>query len=150
MSMSFIPNRSANDGDKVSHAEPIPCSNRTLGVPQLEDETLPLAQRRPHQLNCQLPLRFQDVLPESPMPLPLSGIQPLEGPSQGASGSHLSHLSPPVSAPCSMFKTQWNKFSLFRVFRSEGLPSHDPDEQSTDMQSFLSQLRFTTNSFESA
>ena len=80
------------------------------------------------------------------MPLPPPGIQSLEGPSQDASESHLSYLSPLVSAPHSMFKTQRNKFGLFCVFRSEGLPSHDPDERSTNTQSFLSQLPFTTNS----
>ena len=80
------------------------------------------------------------------MPLPPSGIQPPEGPSDpGKSESHLLRLSPPVPAPCSMFKTQPNKFGLFRVFRSEGLPSHDPDEQSTNAQSFLSQLPFTVD-----
>ena len=45
-----------------------------------------------------------------------------------------------------MFKTQWNKFGLFHVFRSEGLPSHDPNKQFIIMQSFLSQLPFTANS----
>ena len=108
---------------------------------------LPLAQWRPRRLNRQLPLCFRDVLPKSPMPLPPSGIQLLGGPSnQGASEPHLSCLSPPVPAPCSMFKTQPNKFGLFCVFRSERLPSHDPDEQSTNAQSFLSQLPFTANS----
>ena len=88
------------------------------------------------------------MLPESPVPLPLLGVQLSEGPSnQGAFESHLSHLMPPVSAPCSMFKTQLNKFGLVHVFRSDiGLPSHDPDEQSTNMQTYLSQLPFTTNS----
>ena len=44
-----------------------------------------------------------------------------------------------------MFETQRNKFGLFRVFRSEALPSHDPDEQSFSTQSSLPQLTSTTN-----
>ena len=108
---------------------------------------LPLAQRRTRRLNRQLPLRFRDMLPESPMPLPPSGIQSLEDPSdQGASESHISCFTPPVPAPHSVFRTQPNKFGLFRVFRSEGLPSHDPDDQPINAQSFLSQLPFTANS----
>jgi len=54
---------------------------------------------------------------------------------------------PPVSAPCSMFKTRPNKFGLVHVFRSNiRLPSHDPNEQSTNRQTYLSQLPFTANS----
>ena len=44
-----------------------------------------------------------------------------------------------------MFKTQRNKFGLFRVFRSETPPSHDPDEQSASTQSSLPQLTSATN-----
>ena len=107
---------------------------------------LPLAQRRPRRLNRRLPLRFRDQLPENPLPLPPPGIiAPSELPSQEASGSHASHLSPPVSAQCSVFETQRNKFGLFRVFRSEALPSHDPDEQSASTQSSLPQLTSATN-----
>ena len=81
------------------------------------------------------------------MPLPPSGIQLLEDPSdQGASESHISRFTPPVPAPRSVFRTQPNKFGLFRVFRSEGLPSHDPNDQPINAQSFLSQLPFPANS----
>ena len=63
-----------------------------------------------------------------------------------ASESHISCFTPPVPALCSVFRTQPNKFGLFREFRSEGLPSHDPDDQPINTQFFLSQLPFTTNS----
>ena len=44
-----------------------------------------------------------------------------------------------------MFKTQRNKFGLFRVFKSEAPPSHDPDEQSASTQSSLPQLTSSTD-----
>lgn len=44
-----------------------------------------------------------------------------------------------------MFKTQWNKFGLFRVFRSDALPSHDPDKQSASTQASLPQLTSVTD-----
>jgi len=78
------------------------------------------------------------------MPLPPPGIRP---PDQGASESHMSHPTPPVSAPRPVFKTQPNKFGLVRVFRSKvGLPSHDPEEQSTNTHPCLSQPPFAANS----
>ena len=113
----------------------VPCGTPETSKP--EDDILSLAQRRPRQLNRRLPLRFQDQLPENPFPLPPPGIEPSEVPSQEVSGSSISRPSPPVSAQCSVFKTQWNKFGLFRVFRSDALPSHDPDEQAASTQSFL-------------
>ena len=106
---------------------------------------LPLAQRRPRRLNRRLPLRFRDQLPENPLPLPPPGLELSEISTQGESDSQTPHPSPPVSPPCSMFKTQPNKFGLFRVFRSEALPSHDPDEQSASTQSSLPQLTSATN-----
>ena len=115
----------------------------TSETSQPENEMLPLAQRRPRRLNRRLPLRFRDQLPENPFPLPPPGIEPPEVLIQEASGSHISRLSPPVLAQCSVFKTQRNKFGLFRVFRSEALPSHDPDEQPASTQSFLPRLTST-------
>ncbi|KAF8834373.1 hypothetical protein BDN67DRAFT_1016576, partial [Paxillus ammoniavirescens] len=43
--------------------------------------------------------------------------------------------SPPPSVVHRIFKTQHNKFGLFRVFNGEGLPSHDPDEHSSSPSS---------------
>ena len=44
------------------------------------DDHLPLAQRRSRRANRRLPLRFRDMLPEPPLPLPPPEI--LEGPAR--------------------------------------------------------------------
>lgn len=86
-----------------------------------EDDTLSLAQHRPHWHNCQLPLQFRDCLPEAPMPLP-PPVVPQADPTSG---------SWPVSlarACFQKFKSQMNKFGLYQLYCMVLLPSHDPDD----------------------
>lgn len=103
-----------------------------------------LAQRRPRRVR-RLPLRFRDVLPEPPLPLPpsdladnLNALTEQETPGQRSNGGHetrrgtmttLSEL--PTSSSRSLlgrFRTLMNKFGLSRVYTSEKLPSHDPED----------------------
>ncbi|KIJ15378.1 hypothetical protein PAXINDRAFT_11922 [Paxillus involutus ATCC 200175] len=113
--------------------QPVPSTCRS---PVPEDDTLSLAQRRPHWLNHRLPLRFRDMLPNGPLPLPPPGIELPEGLPQGSSESHIPRSpSPPPSVVRRTFKTQHNKFGLFCMFNSKGLPSHDPDEHSSSPSS---------------
>jgi Plavaka transposase len=104
---------------------------------------MPLAQRRPRRLNRRLPLRFRDTLPVPLMPLPPPGatntIQPMP-----TSASASTPVSDPVSPSTStvvkklinsisssvrrVFRTQKNKFGLYRVYHTQSIPSHDPDD----------------------
>ncbi|KAF8835890.1 hypothetical protein BDN67DRAFT_984310 [Paxillus ammoniavirescens] len=91
--------------------QPVPSTCRS---PVPEDDTLSLAQQRPHQLNHRLPLRFQDMLPDGPLPLSLPGIELPEGLPQGSFEFHIPRSrSPPPSVVCWIFKTQHNKFVHF-------------------------------------
>ncbi|KIJ60977.1 hypothetical protein HYDPIDRAFT_31682, partial [Hydnomerulius pinastri MD-312] len=102
-----------------------------------DNNELPLAQRRTQRTNRRLPLRFRDLLPEPPLPLPPpdafseppvapdpradNSSSPSESPLSDGAGSILSLFR-------KIFKTQLNKFSLFRVYNTNQLPSHDPDD----------------------
>ncbi|KAF9230744.1 hypothetical protein BU15DRAFT_83245 [Melanogaster broomeanus] len=142
--------RSADDhSDNAPNPEPALSTSRTLApetctLPGGASDTLSLAQRRPRRLNRRLPLRFRDMLPEGALPLPPPGMELSESPPQGSSDSYIPcPPSPSLSAMRPIFKTQQNKFGLFRVFKGEGLPSHDPDEHPTGP---LSQLTSAANS----
>src|SRR5882762_927228 len=90
------------------------------------DLHLSLAERRVRR-EIQMPQRFIDILPQ-PLPLlPPAEIisEPTAPPS--ASNSHL--RTQPSNLQClRTFQTPRNIFGLFRQFRSERLPSHDPEE----------------------
>ncbi|KAF9230896.1 hypothetical protein BU15DRAFT_68802 [Melanogaster broomeanus] len=99
-------------------------------VLQMEDDDLPLAQRRSRRLNRQLPLRFHDQLPESPFSLPPVGLR--EASHSPSTPSDTPEDMPPTSYVQSarsairrIFMTQWNKFGIFRLYRAQSLPTHD-------------------------
>ncbi|KAF9237474.1 hypothetical protein BU15DRAFT_76018 [Melanogaster broomeanus] len=102
-------------------------------VLQMEDDDLPLAQRRSRRLNRQLPLRFRDQLPESPFSLPPVGLR--EASHSPSTPSDAPEDTPPTSYVQSarsairrIFMTQRNKFGIFRLYRAQSLPTHDPDD----------------------
>jgi len=101
-----------------------------------------LLERRPwtQRLNRQLPLRFRDVLPQPPLPLPPAANDQLNV-SNNTSSSSTAPVSenPPSSSLQSrirtlgdhirrVFTTQRNHFGLFRRYHAEAVPSHDPEE----------------------
>lgn len=111
-----------------------------------DDDGMSLAQRRPHRLNRRMPLHFRDMVPEPLMPLPPSGVtstvQPMSMPTPASDSAP---RPAPVSGPPStsvmeglidsvpssirhIFRTQNNKFGLYRVYYAESIPSHDPDD----------------------
>lgn len=95
--------------------------------PEPEDDAQSLAQRRTRRMNRRLPLRFRDSLPQPLLPLP---------PAEAHPEVHSSEASPPVQTRIQsvwspirrMFKTQLNKFGLYRVYCATHLPAHDPDD----------------------
>ncbi|KIJ61919.1 hypothetical protein HYDPIDRAFT_95568 [Hydnomerulius pinastri MD-312] len=100
-----------------------------------------LTQRRTRRANCRLPLRFWDMLPEPPLPLPPPGVLPHslvssapqeDGPTSSSRNMPLIHKEKPTrslrSSLRKIFKTQINKFGLFRVYDTESLPRHDPED----------------------
>ena len=101
------------------------------------NDSLSLAQWRPHHLNCRLPACYWDIVPEPPRPL-----APMEA--QGNLGKvGLSHLSCPPSAltppaphlplfpSCPKIKTQPNSFGLFRLYDEDSLPINNPDTENS-------------------
>ena len=104
------------------------------------DDHLPLAQRRSRRANRGLPLRFRDMLPEPPLPLPPPEI--LEGPARmtqvlvvntpsAPSADTVLSVQPDRSLLCSLrkfLKTHTNKFGLFRVYYTDSVPRHDPED----------------------
>ncbi|KAI6012859.1 hypothetical protein BKA83DRAFT_4063774 [Pisolithus microcarpus] len=104
-----------------------------------QDDDLPLAQRRTRCANRRLPLRFRDMLPEPPLPLPPTSFLPNSSISSAPQAdvtsscdTPLGHAEKSASPLCSSsrktFKSQINKFGLFRVYNTDALPSHDPDD----------------------
>ncbi|KAF8833568.1 hypothetical protein BDN67DRAFT_992818 [Paxillus ammoniavirescens] len=98
-----------------------------------EDDDAPLSLRRTRQSNQQLPLRFRDMLPEPPMPLPPPDQEFDHGSPQLPQSLELippspELITPPLSIPrpCHGFKTQVNSFGLFHLYDEETVPSHDP------------------------
>jgi hypothetical protein len=83
-------------------------------------------ERRPWSLrvNRRLPKRYRDVLPEPVLaqPPPLFSTPTPEGPST---------TTDPSNRIRNFFKTQRNRFGLFRRYCMEGPPSHDPEEHTT-------------------
>ncbi|KAF9227536.1 hypothetical protein BS17DRAFT_793237 [Gyrodon lividus] len=102
------------------------------GIQAEISDSLPLAQRRPQHLNCQPPLRFRDVLPEPP---PLPGSDPIPEANSVPSTSTLPIRTGQGSVPppsSQIFKTNRNTFGLFCVYRMDSLPSHKPEDSSSD------------------
>ena len=102
-----------------------------------EHDSLPLSLRRTRRQNQALPLRFRDMLPEPPMPLPPSDTEagrctlaePLTSttslsPAESDSESPL--VLNAVPSPRPIFRTQANSFSLSRLYDAETLPHYDP------------------------
>lgn len=103
-----------------------------------QDNDEPLAKRRNQQLNHQLPVRYRDILPEPPIPLP---------PREDASGSVISAVTPASTSTLlpsirtqirsarnsvvQMVKTQLNKFSLYRIYSVPPTSTHHPHNPCT-------------------
>ncbi|KIK19796.1 hypothetical protein PISMIDRAFT_106977 [Pisolithus microcarpus 441] len=109
----------------------------TLQQP-LQDDDLPLAQRRARHTNRQLPLQFWDMLPEPPLPLPPTNLprslillvpQGNLALSCDTPPAHAEELSSSLhSSPHKIFKSQINKFSLFHAYDTDTLPGYDPED----------------------
>ena len=104
------------------------------------DDDLSLAKRRSHRQNRQLPARFRDEVPKPQAALP---------PTINSELSSKSHLR---SRPCvgmssqnvaNLLKSPRNAFGLFRQYKAENFPSHDPESEveSTDLSDVLSDCR---------
>ena len=100
------------------------------------NDSLPLAQWRPRRLNCRLPARYRDYLPEPPRPLPpveawgnLDEVRPsnLSHPLSASPPYPVPHLASLPSRP--KIKTQPNSFGLFRLYNEDSLPINDPDTE---------------------
>ncbi|KAF8834972.1 hypothetical protein BDN67DRAFT_992549 [Paxillus ammoniavirescens] len=101
----------------------------------VEDNDLPLAQRRSRHLNRRLPLHFHNQLPEPPLPLPPVELQTQC--SHPPPSTTSTHTSPVIagfqnvhSSLRRVFTTQRNNFGLFCLYQAESLPTHDPDDPS--------------------
>jgi hypothetical protein len=99
------------------------------------DDT-PIANRRPRR-TIQLPQRFRDIVPESLPSLPPAGYQPSVPSDFPSSSAPLpSPLASAASGPntsltsriLQVLRTPRNIFGLFRQYRADKLPSHDPEE----------------------
>jgi hypothetical protein len=108
-----------------------------------EDGHKSLAERRSRRLNRRLPMRFRDILPEPPPALPPSSALDRHDTDTGAaetptSPPPMTQGQTPSSSPSpyhavvhrlrQIFRTPRNVFSLFRQYRAEALPTHDPEE----------------------
>ncbi|KIJ57944.1 hypothetical protein HYDPIDRAFT_34653 [Hydnomerulius pinastri MD-312] len=148
---------------------PSPLHQSAVALIPAEDDTLPLSLRRSRRNNRRLPLRFRDMLPEFPLPLP---PQDHEGQVEPASGcpdaepppsKHVQLQVAPVSTsnsphadkvpePRPTLKTDTNSFGLFRLYDEGSPPSHDPQncldtENAVQPHQVLSpQQRTTTDS----
>jgi Plavaka transposase len=98
-----------------------------------DDAHLSMMERRPWTRRVRLlPKRYRDLLPESP---PFVPPEPADSslPAQESSPDPPSEPSSPLAvlARLRRFKTQRNKFGLFRDYNLESPPSHDPEEHMT-------------------
>lgn len=103
-----------------------------------QDDDEPLAKRRNRRLNRQLPVRYRDVLPEPPIPLPPRGDASDSVASAVTPGS-VSTLLPSIrtqircarDSVVQMVKTNLNKFGLYRIYSVPPTSTHDPHNPST-------------------
>jgi len=108
--------------------------NKQLGP--IDDSNLSLAERRPRRKNRRLPARFRDILPQ-PLPLLLpnapSGscttVYPPGSPvlmqTRSSSPNSTTSITERITR---LFRTPPNVFGLFRQYRSDRFPTHDPEE----------------------
>ena len=112
------------------------------------DDDLPLAQRRSRRTNRRLPLQFRDMLPEPPLPLPPPEV--LENSAQTTQAPTANTLSHPVTDIISpvqpdrslrplrkFFKTLANTFGLFRLYYTDSVPRHDPEDPYSVANTYL-------------
>jgi hypothetical protein len=113
-------------------ALPIPSPNPSGGVGSDDHgvgtldggEGMCLAQRRTRRQNCQLPLRFRDVLPQPPPTVPAELGEELP--------EHVGRVVDAAARPMrTMFRTPPNIFGLVRQYFSARPPCHDPEEYVT-------------------
>jgi len=107
-----------------------------------DDSNLSMMERRPwgQRLNRQPPMRFRDILPQPPAPLPPAHIAQSIIPS---SNEHPLGYSAAVQDPdstrvslterigqhiCRIFTTPKNIFGLSRRYYAKGMPTYDPEE----------------------
>ncbi|KAF8838876.1 hypothetical protein BDN67DRAFT_982214 [Paxillus ammoniavirescens] len=115
-------------GSSQPEAEATPQHATSEQCVVLPDTLTMMEHQQPQRLNHQPPLRFRDVLPEPPLPLPPAGLNV-------PSKAHLPlRSSPSVPGDCparQRIETQQNKFGIFRIYDMEKLPSHDPEDLSS-------------------
>ncbi|KAG1881540.1 hypothetical protein C8R48DRAFT_587375 [Suillus tomentosus] len=95
----------------------------------IEDDGLPLAQRRSRHVGVPMPLRFkqyEDVLPQPPSVPSYTPRQPETG-----SPTNIVPARASSSVQATPFRTSRNIFGLVHQFFSSVLPSHDPEEAIT-------------------
>jgi hypothetical protein len=105
----------------------------------VDDLSQPLAERRGRREHRRLPLRYRDILPDTPAPLP----PPLHlfhstYPADEIVAQTSSPDIPATSGPSSTLplvrrplKSPHNIFGLFRQYHATCFPEHDPDENLT-------------------
>ena len=95
----------------------------------------PLAERRGHQENCQLPKCYRDILPEHPAALPSTPPAPQQVTSECAlttdTPASPSCEQTPKNDSIKLLKSTWNKFGLFRQYHSTCFLDHNPNENIT-------------------
>ena len=107
------------------------------------DTQLSMMERRPwtRRVIRRLPWRYRDLLPETSsitsiqtqIPLISDPLRATPGDASASPATHMAATSPPLlpSRITQFFRTQLDKFGLFRLYTSETPPSHDPEEHQT-------------------
>ena len=99
------------------------------------DDTRSLAERRVRRMNCRLPVRYRDVLPQPPPPpMAAPGLFPPPAEPQASlsvSSRDLTLGSPPLPRALRFFTTLANSFGLYRRYYSDQPLSHDPEVATT-------------------
>ena len=101
-----------------------------------DDSHLPMMERRPwtRRLGRQLPLRFRDVLPQPPAPLPPAHIaQSIASPDLPPPVPASESTRPPLAARVvsslrRVFTTSRNTFGLSRQYYAKEMAPYDPEE----------------------
>jgi hypothetical protein len=104
-----------------------------------EDLDQPLAERRGHRENCQLPKRYWDILPAPPAALPpapqpvmvTSECAPTTSPA-ATQAFPSSEQTPNIYLHVGkLLKSTQNTFGLFQQYHATHFPDHDPNENIT-------------------
>jgi hypothetical protein len=115
-----VPSNPSTSDSAALNASPSSDNHDALGDSnQLDDR--PIAERRPRR-NIRMPARFLDQGPTGQAALPpISPPEPHSWPTSPSQGRHVRPRARDI------LKSPRNVFGLFRQYRAESFPSHDPD-----------------------